>query len=135
MRSYTKVLVITLALPNTTNALQCSRRNRVAKPQTGYPGSQHVFDGRELPSTDRDLDDRFIFQRDWNASEGAVPIGQAVTESGAIYNTGVGVGSTSTGLSSTSTQQQYSPCNGAQVFWKLIIFLETNSNFGTKMKI
>ena len=24
---------------------------------------------------------------------------------------------------------------GAQVFWKLIIFLETNSNFGTKMKI
>ena len=105
MRSYTKVLIVTLALPNATNAmfstkmLQCSRRNRVAKPQTGYPGSQHVFDGRELPSTDRDLDDRFIFQRDWNASEGAVPIGQAVTESGAMYNTGVGVGSTSTGLS------------------------------------
>ena len=109
MRSYTKVLVITLALPNTTNALQCSRRNRVAKPQTGYPGSQHVFDGRELPSTDRDLADRFIFQQDWNASAGAV--GLPVTESGAIYNTGVGVGSTSTGLSSTSTQQQYSPCN------------------------
>ena len=27
------------------------------------------------------------------------------------------------------------PVEGAQVFWKLIIFLETNSNFGTKMKI